>query len=125
MKPVRIVALATATLVLGGATAGADLLPTKPGQCETTRVKDVTTRLEGMPDSGSAIEYTDTGYQVSYEQIPGIDHSRPGDPIKLCLVSIPQDCPPGDNRGRQYKATNLRTHESWQAADAEHMCGGA
>ncbi|SRR5579885_1237500 len=125
MRLLRIVALAAATLVLGGGAQGADRLPTKPGQCEMTRVKDVTTRLEGVPDSGSAIEYTDTGYQVSYEQIPGIDHSRPGDAIKLCLVSVPQDCPPGDDRGRQYKATNMRTHESWQAADAEHMCGGA
>jgi len=125
MRPIHMFGLAIAALALGGAGNGADLLPTKPGQCEMTRVKDVTTRLEGVADSGSAIEYTNTGYQVSYDQIPGIDHSRPGDPIKLCLISIPQNCPPGDNRGRQYKATNLRTHESWQAADAEHMCGGA
>src|SRR5581483_11934391 len=118
-------ALAGAALMAAAGQAGADTLPIRPGQCEMTRVKDVTTRLEGVADSGSAIEYTNTGYQVSYDQIPGIDHSRPGDPIKLCLISIPQNCPPGDNRGRQYKATNLRTHESWQAADAEHMCGGA
>jgi hypothetical protein len=122
----RALFLASAIFVLSSSAAmAADALPLKPGECEMTSVKQVTTRLEGMPGSGSAIEYTDTGYQVAYEQIPGIDNSKAGDPIKLCLISIPQHCPPGDNRGRQYKATNLRTHESWQAADAEHMCGGA
>ena len=56
---------------------------------------------------------------------PAIARSRPGDPIRLCLVSIPKHCPPGDDRGRFYKATNLRTGKSWTLPDSEHMCGGA
>ena len=43
----------------------------------------------------------------------------------MCLIQIPYPCPPGDNRGRLYKTTNLRTHRSWTLRDAEHMCGGA
>jgi hypothetical protein len=41
------------------------------------------------------------------------------------LVSIPRHCPKGDNRGRVYRTTNLRTHKSWKLPDSEHMCGGA
>ncbi len=54
-----------------------------------------------------------------------VDRSRPGDPVRICLVSIPKHCPPGDNRGRTYKTTNLRTHRAWTLPDSEHMCGGA
>jgi hypothetical protein len=77
------------------------------------------------PGSGSAIVFANGGYQVSYEQEAAVDRSRPGDPVRICLVSIPKDCPPGDDRGRVYKTTNLRTHGSWTLPDAEHMCGGA
>ena len=39
-------------------------------------------RLDGVPDSGSAITYANGGHQVSYDMVPGIQHSRVGDPIK-------------------------------------------
>jgi hypothetical protein len=107
------------------AQASADALPTEVGQCAQTIVKTVGTRLDGTPGSGSAIEYADGGSQVSYDQVPGIDDSRPGDPIKLCLVSAPQGCPAGDDRGKVYAGTNLRTGETWSEADSEHSCGGA
>ena len=100
-------------------------LPTKVGQCADTKVAKLESRLVGAPDSGSAISYVNGGYQVSYDMIPGIQASRRGDPVRLCLISIPTDCPPGDTRGRKYRATNLRTGQSWEAPDAEHMCGGA
>jgi hypothetical protein len=51
--------------------------------------------------------------------------ARVGDKVQLCLTSLPQDCPPGDVRGKVYKATDLRTGKSWELPDAEHMCGGA
>ena len=100
-------------------------LPTKVGQCAETRVAKLESRLVDAPDSGSAISYVNGGYQVSYDMIPGIQGSRRGDPVRLCLISIPSGCPPGDTRGRKYRATNLRTGQSWEAPDAEHMCGGA
>jgi hypothetical protein len=105
--------------------AGAFSLPTYVGACVKTRIKSIGTRLEGVPDSGSAVTFNNGGYQVSYDTVPAIVHSKAGDPVKMCLVSIPRHCPKGDNRGRVYRTTNLRTHKSWKLPDAEHMCGGA
>ena len=130
MRPI----IAAAALTLVGALAvpaAAAGLPTKVGQCVDTTIKSVGNRLEDgatnkpMPGSGSAISFANGGYQVSYEQEPAVDSSRPGDPARMCLASIPQNCPPGDNRGREYKTTNLRTHRSWRLPDSEHGCGGA
>lgn len=105
--------------------AQAGATPTHVGDCVETSVREIASRLEGMPNSGSAISYANNIYQVSYDMIDGVTHSRVGDPIHLCLVSLPENCPPGDDRGKTYRATNGRTHEAWTAADAEHMCGGA
>ena len=57
--------------------------------------------------------------------VAAIEQSKKGDPVRMCLVSIPHPCPKGDDRGRVYKTTNLRTHKSWSLPDSEHMCGGA
>lgn len=105
-------------------------LPQRVGTCSVVSVKRVTTRLEDtdgteIAGSGSAIEYANGGYQVSYDTIDGIEHSHTGDRVQLCLTEIPQHCPPGDDRGRVYHALNLRTHEEWSAPDSEHSCGGA
>ncbi len=40
-------------------------LPTKVGECTTTAIAKIGSRLEGMPDSGSAVSYANGGYQVS------------------------------------------------------------
>jgi uncharacterized protein len=109
----------------GGAGRPPTRIPVLEGACALTSVARVESRLEGAPDSGSAIEETNGAYQVSYDMIPAIQGSRPGDPTLLCLVSIPRDCPPGDDRSRVYAAANLRTLRAWSAPDAEHMCGGA
>lgn len=100
-------------------------LPTQIGQCVTTTVKEVATRLENTPGSGSAISFANGGYQVSYDQSPEVDESQPGDGVRMCLVSVPQGCPAGDNRGLVYKSVNLRTGGSWTLPDSEHSCGGA
>ncbi len=106
-------------------------VPKRVGSCALTKVSKVETRLidggTGQPiaGSGSAIEFANGGYQVGYDQIAAVDRSRPGDPVRMCLVSIPKHCPPGDRRGRVYHTTNLRSHGSWTLPDAEHACGGA
>ncbi|MFH1401420.1 MAG: hypothetical protein ABIG40_00380 [Parcubacteria group bacterium] len=106
-------------------------LPTEVDQCVTTTVSKIGTRLvdgitgQGVEGSGSAIEYLNGGYQVSYDIIEGIENSVPGDVVNLCLIAVPKECPPGDDRGKLYRAINLRTGESWEALDAQHMCGGA
>lgn len=129
MQTIRL--LFAALMLLSAGAAAADPLPTKIGQCTNTTIKDVTTRLqEGptykpVPGSGSAVDFVNGGYQVSYDTIDAITQSRAGDPVTMCLVSIPKGCPPGDNRGLTYKTTNLRTRGTWTLPDAEHMCGGA
>jgi hypothetical protein len=105
--------------------AAAGPLPTKVGQCTMTTIKDKETRLEDTPGSGDAVAYANGGYGVSYDSVPALHSARAGDKIKLCLTSLPSDCPPGDDRGKMYTATDLRTHKSWELPDAEHMCGGA
>ena len=100
-------------------------VPAKVGQCVTTRISQLSSRLENMPDSGSAVNYANGLYQVSYDTIPGLVTARVGDSVKLCLKSIPSGCPKGDDRGKTYAATDLRTNKSWEAMDSEHMCGGA
>ncbi len=62
---------------------------------------------------------------MSYDKVQEIIRSRVGDPVLMCLVEIPQDCPPGDDRGKIYTTTNLRTQESWTLPDSQHSCGGA
>jgi hypothetical protein len=95
------------------------------GMCVQTEIASLGSRLDGAPDSGSAISYANNIYGVSYEIVEAVRSSRVGDPVTLCLVSIPQDCPKGDDRGKVYSATNLRTKQGWSLPDAEHMCGGA
>lgn len=95
------------------------------GQCKLTSVAKVSTRLEDTPGSGSAINYADGTFGVSYDTVPGVDDSRQGDQIRLCLASVESDCPAGADRGGTYTAENLRTKESWSLPDSEHECGGA
>jgi hypothetical protein len=119
----------------------------KPTDCVMTRIKSIQGRLEGrsLRESGAAVEYENGVYGVQYQlgenpdkDQPGysdywqqktyednIIASRVGDPIKLCLVSIPLHCPKGDERGREYVALDLRNHRWWNLGDSEHMCGGA
>jgi hypothetical protein len=100
-------------------------LPTRVGACVRTTIKSIETRLQGVPGSGSAVSFGNGGYQVSYDAVPAIERSKAGDRVWMCLVSIPRHCPKGDNRGRVYRTTNLRTHQIWKLPDSEHMCGGA
>jgi len=105
--------------------AAAGPLPARVGQCTTTTIKAIETRLDGVADSGDAVEYASGGYGVSYDQVPALHSARKGDTVKLCLAALPKDCPKGDDRGKTYRATDMRTHKSWELPDAEHMCGGA
>lgn len=113
------------------ATPSVGTLPTVVGQCDITIISQIGTRLmDGLtnnpiPGTGSAIWYADGGYQVSYDTVQGIVSSQVGDQVNLCLISVPDNCPFGDNRGWIYKATNLRTGDVWSAGNSEHSCGGA
>lgn len=124
-------AISAGLCAIAAAPALAGELPKKIGACAETTIKSVETRLvdgannEPVPGSGSAVSFANGGYQVSYDTIPAIERSKKGDPVRMCLVHIPSGCPKGDDRGRIYKATNLRTHKSWRLPDSQHSCGGA
>jgi hypothetical protein len=106
-----------------GASAAAK--PQRVGDCVETSVAAVSARLEGAPDPGSFIQYANGMSQVEYDVLPGIAASRVGDAVRVCLISVPENCPPGDDRGRVYSGTNLRTGATWSAPDSQHACGGA
>lgn len=126
MKYVIAAALLTTALAPAlPAHAAAPKLPTRVGQCVTTTIKAIETRLEGVPDSGDQVEYGNGLVGVSYERVPELHTARVGDRVNVCLTSIPKNCPPGDSRGKTYRATDLRTGRHWELPDAEHMCGGA
>jgi uncharacterized protein YecT (DUF1311 family) len=48
-----------------------------------------------------------------------------GDRVRVCLTSLPQDCPPGDDRGKQYSVLNYKNQLSFNGVDSWHTCGGA
>ena len=130
---IRVVACLAALAIAAPALAApamAEPMPKHVGDCATTKVARIETRLidgDGKPvaGSGSAVDFVNGGYQVSYDQVAAIDASRPGDPADVCLVSVPKGCPKGDHRGKIYKTVNQRSHGQWTLPDAEHSCGGA
>jgi hypothetical protein len=105
--------------------------PEHAGQCFSTRVRRVETRLQDgqgrdVPGTGSAIVFADGHLNVEYNAVAAMDRSRPGDRVRLCVRNLPAaSCPKGDNRGIVYRVRNLRTGMSWVSSDAEHGCGGA
>jgi hypothetical protein len=125
---IRVVASLAAFAVAASALAAP--MPKRVGDCARTKVSRIETRLmdaDGKPvaGSGSAIDFVNGGYQVSYDEVAAIAASRPGDDADVCLVSVPKGCPKGDHRGKIYKTTNQRTRGQWTLPDSEHSCGGA
>lgn len=100
-------------------------IPTEIGACVQTRVTTLGTRLENVPDSGTSISFANGVYLVDYDMVKAAMTSKIGDNVEVCLQSVPQNCPPGDERGKVYKVTNLRTHKAFSMADSQHECGGA
>jgi len=106
-------------------------LPSAIGQCASTHIKTLTARLgddpleTASPDAGSAATFTNGGGAVSYDREPGLAASKVGEPVVMCLISIPRDCPGDDDRGRVYYSLDLVAKGSWALPDSEHLCGGA
>jgi len=106
-------------------------LPSAVGQCASTHIKTLTARLgddpleTATPDAGSAATFTNSGGAVSYDREPGLAASKVGEPVVMCLIAIPRDCPKGDDRGRVYYSIDLVAKGSWALPDSEHLCGGA
>ena len=52
-------------------------------------------------------------------------NSQVGDPVNVCLVFVPEDYPPGDDRGKIYAPPISGTGESWSCPTRSISCGGA
>jgi hypothetical protein len=107
-----------------------DLLPRKLLSCGGSVISEIAGRLEGDNnlETGAHVWFKNSGVTVAYQEdvsIPAIRKSKVGDHVLICLVFIPKNCPKGDDRGRMYTVTNLRTLGSWTLPDAQHSCGGA
>jgi len=106
-------------------------LPVSIGQCGFTHITALTTRLgddpleTASPEAGSAARFGNGGTAVSYDREPGLASSKVGDPVVMCLIAIPRDCPKDDLRGRVYYAVDLAAKGTWALPDSQHLCGGA
>ena len=106
--------------------AAASPLPSTVGQCAETAIAELGVNPTGAPGGGSTIRYANGGMQISFDKLDELETARIGDPIRICLIFQAKDCQPGDERGRVYRATNLRTGLSWEAPNTlMHNCAGA
>ena len=113
-----------------GAVTPNDPLPTQVLTCGGSVIGEIAGRLEGDTNfnTGAHVWYKNQGVSVAYQEdisLTAIRNSKVGDHVLVCLVLIPQNCPQGDDRGKVYTVTNLRTLESWTLPDSQHSCGGA
>ncbi len=121
---------ATLAMCVASIAVAVEPIPVSVGQCTRTTIAAIGERLTDsqtgrpMAGSGSAVRFANSLAQVSYGEIQQILHSTAGDPVFICLMKLPANCPPGDKRGRVYTTTNLRTMESWTLPDSQHSCGG-
>ncbi|MES0131335.1 lysozyme inhibitor LprI family protein [Mesorhizobium sp. M0029] len=94
-------------------------LPSSIGQCALTHITALTTRLgddpleTAGPEAGSLARFSNGGAGVSYEREPGLASSKAGDPVVMCLISIPE----GLSAGRRARAGLLRRRPH----DKRHM----
>jgi hypothetical protein len=100
----------------------------RPGDCMSSRIDEMAGRLtaaEGEPPNGATVGFANGVTLTDYDRPKAFERSRIGDPVTICLVSLPKHCPPGDDRGRIYSVLNLRTQGRFKMMDSEHSCGGA
>jgi len=114
----------------------------KVGDCSESRIIGKLTRLEGTPageaGGGEVVVLLENKIGLYILTVPSIKPSInqdkymystsdfiKGDRVKLCLISIPEDCPPGDDRGKTYSVTNYKNKKIFTGVDSWHSCGGA
>jgi hypothetical protein len=91
------------------------------GDCVRTRVEAIGPLPGGVP----VIRYRDGVIQDYDSGMLGQIDTRPGDPVKLCLVAFTRDCGTvfaDEQPGRTYATGNLRTGAAWTSPDIRSSC---
>ncbi len=117
------------------------LLPGKLNTCTELTLVTKATRFEGATPGESGGEVymqmnNDIGFFVlSVAGLPKNANSDKhmyhtadfgkGDKLSVCLIRVPKDCPPGDDRGKEYRITNPKNQKSFTGTPDWHSCGGA
>ena len=125
LKSTLVIVTANLILMATSFISLAESIPTRVGQCANSKVDKVGTRLEGVAGSGTDIYFSNGISLISYDTVLEAEESKTGDKVKICLKSIPKNCPPNDVRGRVYNVTNMRTKKKFTLPDSQHQCGGA
>jgi hypothetical protein len=126
-------------LAIGSRASFAAPPPKRIGQCADSFVQAKRFRMAPSPgDPGYSRTTDDLGKEVFISLANGIGvYSGEGDDfilsssfaaghkVKVCLESLPQNCPPGDNRGKGYSFYDYMTGFRVTGVDSWHLCGGA
>lgn len=113
--------------------------PGSVGQCADSFVQSKRFRMVPSPgDPDYRRTSDDFGKEVFVKLTNGIGiYSGEGDDfilssnfaaghrVKVCLESLPQNCPPGDSRGKGYSFYDYLTGARIVGVDSWHLCGGA
>ena len=114
-------------------------LPTPIAECSETEIAGKFFRLWDINDPEIPVEEDAIGKEIVLKLTDGMflytdqigdrflasANFSVGNPVQLCLVSLPTDCPPGDERGKEYSLLDRRTGFSGVYVDSWHLCGGA
>ncbi len=129
---------ATAPLALPGP-ANAAVLPSRVGSCSRSVVVSKRFRMVASPgDPGYQPSKDPFGKEVIISLANGLGlyagegdgfiasaNFAAGHRVQACLLALPTDCPPGDQRGKRYRLVDLQTGAKVEGLDAWHRCGGA
>ena len=130
--------VANVSLVLVHPAAGA-VPPSRVGSCSVSFVLSKRFRMVVSPgDPGYQRSSDPFGKEVIISLTNGLSiYSGDGDDfilsanfaaghrVQACLLALPSDCPPGDQRGKRYRFVDLQTGSRAEGNDSWHLCGGA
>lgn len=101
-------------------------------KCAWTRVTARGPRLTPDPgesehdySSGVGFAFANGVGLVSYNATQDMLRTTVGTRVQVCLFREMRGCPPGDDRGKEYRVYDPVHKVAWSMADSQHSCGGA
>lgn len=139
MKSIVGPVLSICLLALGCTPSVAAPPPRLIGQCADSFVQSKRFRMVPSPGDPDYTRTTDDfGKEVVVKLTNGIgiyagegddfilsSNFAAGHKVKVCLESLPRNCPPGDSRGKAYRLLDYLTGARVAGVDSWHQCGGA